>query len=199
MTRTPCATPPYWQDVTTTYIKTTTIKVYPTPHVEHEDDGYLAKPSKAAVVLPPPAEYSPAKPHVEKPDAPYKPSNPAAPSMPASPVGGGKGYDKPDTPASPVGGSGNGKGYDTPASPVGGSGSGKGYDTPAAPVAPSKSYGAGDSWPLAGPTPSGGNKYQPTSTYGAKPSQFTGGASSNAAIGGGFLAAALGVVAGMLL
>ena len=172
-----------------------TVKVYPTPHVEHDGSGYNgAKPSKDAVVLPPPAQYSPVKPGGGKD---Y--------DTPASPVGGGKGY---DTLASPVGGSkgndtpaapgGVSKGYDTHASPVGG---GKGYDTPAAPAVPSKSYGAGgDSWPLAGPTPTNkGYGYQPTTTYGAKPSQFTGGASSNAAIGGGFLAAALGVAAGMLM
>jgi hypothetical protein len=180
VTRTPCATPPYWQDVTSIITTTKTTYVKATAHAQH-DDGYPATPSKDAIVLPPPAQISPVKAHVEtKPDHPYleqpaspnKPYNPAAPAVSSAPA-------VPSTPAKPVIPS---KDYDTPASPV---------------VPPPKGYAADDSWPLAGATPSGKNA--PTSTYGAKPSQFTGGASSNAVVGGSFLTVAIGAAVAMLM
>jgi hypothetical protein len=129
-------------------------------------------------VLPPPAQTTPVKSHVEtKPEYPHL-EQPASPNKPSYPA----------TPAVP-------SVLSTPAKPVAPS---KDYDTPASPVVPSpKAYAADDSWPLAGATQSG--KYAPTSTYGAKPSQFTGGALSNAAICGSLLTVAISIVGGMLM
>lgn len=171
-TQVPCATPPYWEITTTTYVTSTTIYVKPSVHVEDHDYD-LVTPTKAAdtpAYSPKPWDgVQPAKPHVEVPvsEAPIKVGYSAEPSAPVKP-------------AAPS------KDYSTPVAPV-------------APVAPSsKPYAAADSWQLAGATPTGG-KYYPTTAYNAKPAQFTGGALQSVAIGSGFVAAAVAVVGAVLM
>lgn len=100
----------------TTIITTKTTDIKPTAHAEY-NGGYHATPSKDAVVLPPTAQVSPVKAHVEsKPDypqldqpgSPNKPYGPAVPVVPSAPA-------VPSTPAKLVIPS---KDYDTPATPV---------------------------------------------------------------------------------